>query len=63
MTNRELSLLLIYGAEAILPTEATFPNLWSKIAQLTENNASLALDKHLIDQARDIAAVHMVGYK
>ncbi|KAK9208629.1 hypothetical protein WN944_000988 [Citrus x changshan-huyou] len=36
---------LVYSAEAILPTKTTLPTLRSKFAQLTENNASLALDK------------------
>lgn len=43
--------------------ETTLPKLRSKLTQLAENNASLLLDKDLVDEARDAAVVHMVAYK
>ena len=54
---------LVYDTEAILPTKTTLQTLRSKLAHLAENNASLTLDKDLVDKARDPAAVHMVTYK
>lgn len=49
----------VYGCNL----KESFPTLWSKLAQLAENNASLALDKDLVDEAWDAAAAHMVHYK
>ncbi|KAK9200710.1 hypothetical protein WN944_015908 [Citrus x changshan-huyou] len=41
--------------------ETTLPKLRSKLTQLAENNASLLLDKDLVDEARDVAVVHIVA--
>lgn len=49
----------VYGCNL----KESFPTLRSKLAQLAENNASLALDKDLVDEAREAAAAHMVHYK
>ncbi|KAD5803282.1 hypothetical protein E3N88_14642 [Mikania micrantha] len=54
---------LVYGSEAVLPTEMVIPTARSNLQNLESNKEILSEDLDAIDELRDIARIRMATYQ
>ena len=54
---------MVYGSEAILPTDLDYGAPWVKAYSEQGNEASLEDAMDLLDEARDIALLHLAKYQ
>ncbi|KAD5317516.1 hypothetical protein E3N88_17462 [Mikania micrantha] len=54
---------LVYGSEAVLPTEMVIPTARSSLQNLESNKETLSEDLDTIDELRDIARIRMATYQ
>ena len=59
----ETSFSMIYGSEAVIPTEIGFPTLRSDQLLSGNNERSLSLDLDLAEEQREIVAVRLAQYQ
>ncbi|KAD6454188.1 hypothetical protein E3N88_08894 [Mikania micrantha] len=59
----QTSFSLVFGSEAVLPTEMIIPTARTSLHNIEANNEVLSQDIDTIDESRDIAKIRMAAYQ
>ena len=54
---------IVYGTEAVIPTELSFPTARTALTDFGSNEDAIMLDLNLIEERTEIAAIKMLAYQ
>ena len=61
--TEETPFSMVYGTEAVIPTELSFPAAQTMLTESRNNKDARRLDLNLIDEIREMAAIKMRAYQ
>ncbi|XP_074361563.1 uncharacterized protein LOC141701843 [Apium graveolens] len=63
MSTGQTPYSLVYGTEAVIPTEVMIPTTRYGLLMGVVNNTELSHDKETVDELREIAKIHLASYQ